>query len=64
MIFVETALYFAAFLMFRVVVGFSILIESFVKPCDMLDVGVFRALVFVYKEKGDRFMIVVYSVRV
>jgi len=63
-IFVEVALYFAAFSMFRVVVGFSVLIESFAKPCDMSDVGVFRASVFVYEGKGDRFMIVVYSARV
>ncbi len=64
MIFTEAALYFTAFSMFRVVVGFSVLIESFVKPCDMSDVGVFRASVFVYEGKGDRFMIVTYSARV
>ena len=64
MIFIEATLYFVAFLMFRVVVGFSVLIESFAKPCDILDVGVFRALVFIYKRKRDRFMIIVYSTRV
>jgi len=50
--------------MFRVMVSFFVLIESFTKPCDMLDVGVFRALVFMYERKRDRFMIVIYSTRV
>jgi len=64
MIFIEAALYFTAFSMFRVVVDFSVLIESFAKPCDMSDIGVFGASVFMYKRKGDRFMIIVYSARV